>query len=901
MPDWRAEIRERLAPLRLLAHREQEIADELAQHLEDRYADLRARGSSDADAARTVREELAREPLIPSLAGVEHPMDDRDHQPLRATSAASVASSFWRDLRYGARALRKAPGFTAVATLTLALGIGATTAMFSVLNAVLLRPLPFPQPEQLVRLYGTYEKSSGGITSFSAADFLAMHADGRVLSSVAMYTVPSEGFSFVSGERAERVFGTVVSADFFKTLGVRPMLGRAFQPGDDADGAQPIVVLGYGFWQRRLGGDAGVIGKQLNIQGRPATVIGVMPASVWFPSGRLEFWMNDNFATPKRRGPFGWAAIGRLNPAVSDAERRTVFDQVAAGIRTQFPGGPQHWTFVTHPLSQQFSGDLGPVLVMLMGAVVVVLLIACVNVTNLMLARATSRAQEIAVRTALGASRMTLVRQLLTESALLAALGGAVGVVLAIWGMSALLARSPNATMLHDLGVGLDGRVLAIAAVAAMGSVLLFGLAPALLGAPAIASGSMRESARGGTDARSRRRLRSGLVAAEFALSLVLLIGAGLLIRSMSKLRQVDTGVRTDGVVTASISLPNFRYVKPEQIIAFHDRLLGELRAVPGVGHASAAIGLPPDVFGSSSDFFVTSHPVAEGEFSPIAATLVVDGDYFAALDIPLRAGRVFDSRDNSSPNSPATVIVSSALAKKYFPTGDAVGQRLNIGGIGDANAYTIVGIVGDVRYEGVSSSSTIAMYQPFAQFPMGLSRSFSVVVQTPMAAIEVASSLRAAVRAIDPELAIAKVRTVHDLVNMSVADDEFRTALLALFALLALVLAGIGIYGVMAYAVGRRAREIGIRLALGARSRQVYALILREGLTVAVTGITTGIVLSFVATRVVSKLLFGVSATDSLTFATAPLVLLAIATVACIVPARRAARVDPAVTMRGD
>ncbi|MDQ6886040.1 MAG: ABC transporter permease [Gemmatimonadota bacterium] len=901
MPDWRNEIRERLASLRLSAPREHDITEELSQHLEDRYADLCARGHGDAEAQRMAREELAREPLLHALAETEHPVNQRAHVPAGAPSAGSFVAGLWRDVRYGARTLRRAPGFTAVATLTLALGIGTTTAMFSVLDAVILRPLPFPEAEQLVRLYGTYGKVASGTMSFSAADFLAFRADGRALSSIATYQTPGDGFSFVSGDRAERVFGTVVSADFFKTLIVRPMIGRTFQAGDDADGAPPTVVLSHGFWQRRLGGDPSIVGKQLNIQGRPVTVIGVMPPSVWFPRGdRAEFWINDSFATPTRRGPFGWAAIGRVRPGASATQRQAVFDQIAAGIRSRFPGGAAQWTFVDKPLAEQYAGGLRPALLVLMGAVVLVLLIACLNLTNLLLARATTREQEIAVRTALGASRMTLLRQLLTESALLAVFGGAVGVLLAMWGVRVLIARAPDSLpMLRDLGVGVDARVLSLAAAAAMGSVLLFGLAPALLAAPASGGGSMRESARGATDARSRRRLRSTLVASEFALSLMLLVGAGLLIRSLSKLRAVNTGVRADGVVTASIALPKFRYDKPEQILSFHDRLLGELRALPGMEHPSASTGLPPDVFGSSSDFFVTSRPVPEGEFSPVAAVLSVDGEYFAAFGIPLRAGRVFDARDN--PNGPPTVMISHALARRYFPNDDPVGQRLNIGGPGDANVYTIVGVVGDVRYAGVADSATIAMYQPFAQFSEGLTRSFSIVVRTPLAAGEVASLLRTTVRSIDPELAVARVRTVRDLVETSVGGDRFRTTLLGLFAMLALVLAAIGIYGVMAYAVGRRAREIGIRLALGARTRQVYALVLGEGLAVAGAGVAVGIVLALGATRVMSKLLFEVSRTDALTFLIVTLLLLAIAAIACIIPAGRAARVDPAITMRGE
>ncbi|HMI59145.1 MAG TPA: ABC transporter permease, partial [Gemmatimonadaceae bacterium] len=679
------------------------------------------------------------------------------------------------------------------------------------------------------------------------------------------------------------------------------MLGRTFQRGDDADGAPPTVVLSNGFWRQRLSSDPAIIGKSLNIQGRPTTVIGVMDPSVWYPRGdRAEMWLNDNFPTPKRRGPFGMAVFAREKPDVSAPQRATALAQIAAGVRTQYPGGPDNWTFVEQSMSQRFSGPLRPILLVLMGAVVVVLLIACVNVTNLMLARATSREQEISVRTALGASRAALVRQLLIEGALLALLGGAIGVLVAMWGVRVLTSIAPDSLfVLRDFKTGVDARVLGLAALATMGSVLLFALAPAILGASSRAIGAVRDAVRGGTDAPSRRRIRSGLVVAEFALSLVLLVGAGLLIRSLSKLRSVDTGVHGDGVVTASIALPRIRYPKQGEVNAFHDRLLADLRSRPAMQKVSTGVGLPPDVFGSSSDFFVTSHPVAEGEFSPLADVLAVDGEYFSALGIPLLSGRIFDARDH--PDAPSTIVVSEALARKYFPTGNAIGERLNVGGTGDDNAYVIVGIVGNVRYDGLSQDPSDAIYFPFIQGTAGNSPSFSVVVRTRVSADEVGRLVRDAVHQIDPELAVANVRTLRELVEENVAGDKFRTTLLSVFAGLALVLAAVGIYGVMAYAVGRRAREIGIRLALGARAAEIYRLVLREGLGVAGLGIGIGVLASVALTRVVSKLLFQVSATDAATFIAVPVLLLAIAAIACLVPARRAARVDPSVTMRVD
>ena len=901
MPDWSAEILAQLAPLGLSAEREFEIAEELAQHLEQRFAELRAHGASDADASRQVLDELRHGALPDALARTQHRAPRDAGEPPGARSTGSHVSSLWRDVRYGARSLRKAPGFTTIATITLALGIGATTAMFSVLDAVLLRPLPFAQPEQLVRVFATYGSTPGNLQSLSVADLLALRADGRAFSSLASFRVPNDGFSYVAVDQPERVYGTVVSAGFFSTLGVQPKLGRTFRPGDDAPGAPPLAVLSDAFWRRRLGSDPAVIGKSLDLQGRPTTVIGVMPPSVWYPRGdRAELWVNDTFPQPGRRGPFGLAVVAREKPGVAAAQRDAVLAQVAAEVRARFPGGPDRWTFSEQSLAQRFSGPLRPALLMLMGAVVVVLLIACVNVTNLMLARATSREGEIAVRTALGASRAALVRQLLVEGTLLAILGGSLGVLVAIWGVRVLTSVAPDSLfVLRDASTGVDARVLALAALATIGSVLLFALAPAILGASARAIGAVREAVRGGTDAPSRRRLRSALVVAEFALSLVLLVGAGLLVRSLAKLRSVDTGVHGEGVVTASIALPSTRYAGLPQIVIFHDRLLAALRSLPGVESVSASVGLPPDVFGSSSDFFVSSRPPADGEFSPLADVLAVDGDYFSALGIPLLSGRVFDERDDG--NAPNRAIVSRALAQKYFPGTNPVGERINVGGPGDANAYTIVGVVGDVRYDGVAQAPSEAIYFPFVQGGMGVTPSFSVVARTRAGTDDVARLVREAVHQIDPQLAIANVRTVHELVEENVAGDKFRTTLLAVFAALALVLAAVGIYGVMTYAVGRRSREIGIRLALGARAGEIYRLVLGEGLVVAGVGIAIGLLASAMLTRTVSKLLFEVSATDVATFVAVPVLLLAIAALACFLPARRAARVDPSVTMRTD
>jgi putative ABC transport system permease protein len=460
-----------------------------------------------------------------------------------------------------------------------------------------------------------------------------------------------------------------------------------------------------------------------------------------------------------------------------------------------------------------------------------------------------------------------------------------------------LIASAPdNLPMLRDLTVRVDGPVLAVAAAATMGSVLLFGLAPSLIGGPARTTASIREAGRAGTDGRARRFARSALVGAEFAFSVVLLVSAGLLLRSLTKLQGVDTGIRAEGVITASIALPKAAYATSVEVLSFHDRLLAEVRAAPGIERASISVGLPPDVFGNQSDFFVVGHPVPAGGFAPIGDYLSVDGDYFATMGIPLRSGRVFDARDNGQ--GPQTVMISAELARQFFAGTDPIDQRLSIGGTGPANEYRVVGVVADVPYDGLARGPSTTMYFPFDQFSQGPSRSFSVAIRSSQPEGEISGLLRTTLRRLDPELAAAKVRTARDLVDASVAAERFRTRLLSLFAIVALVLAAVGIYGVMAFSVGRRSREIGVRIALGAGRRQLYSQIVREGLNVAVVGVVVGLAAAAAVTRVVSKLLFAVSATDALTFSVVPLLLLGVAALASYLPARRAARVDPAITM---
>ena len=899
-PLWSDEIRRRLAGLRLPPEREAEIVEEMSQHLDDRYAECRARGASEEEAVRAALTEVSEDAgaLAREMRGVER----EAARPLTAGArpTGSVLRDLWHDLRYGARMMRKAPGFTAVAVLTLALGIGANTAIFSVVDAVLLRPLPFTHPERLVRLFRTHPNMPGGRQTLSRADFLALRERSRAFAAVAVYQATDDGFTYTGGDHPEQVFGAFVSADFFTVLGARPLLGRAFAPGDDAPGAPLSVVLGYDFWRQRLSGDQSVIGRTIRLDGLPMLVRGVMPPGFWFPRGdRAELWVNMIIDPPTRLGPFGLAAIARLRPGVTPAMMQADLDAVAAGVRERFPGGPIDWTLVSRPLKDHLVAPVRPALVLLLGAVTLVLVIACVNVANLMLARASGRAPEIAVRTALGASRGRLVRQLLTESALLAALGGGVGLAFAYWGVRALLAIGPgDLPLLRDVPIGVDARVLAVTAIATLGSSLLFGLAPALMGARGDGEALVKEGGRGAPEGRGGQRLRRMLVVLEFALSLVLLAGAGLLLRSFAKLEAVDPGVRTSNVLTASIALPTTRYGEPAAIIGFHERLLAAVRTLPGV--RSAAIltgGMPPNQQWNANNFVAEGQPWTAGQQDPIAGDLWVGGDYFETLGIPLLRGRTFN--DHDTPDSPPVVIVNEALARRFLPGQDAVGKRLRLGDTSPTGAWvTIVGVAANAKYTGLDSGDELTIYSPFRQ---SWSRSMSLIVHTTDDPRSLVAALRRQLAGVDSELVLSRVATMTELMRDSLARARFRTTLLTLFAAAAALLAAVGIYGVMAYAVSRRTREIGIRMALGARHSDVLAGVFREGLTLALGGVGVGLVGALAVTRITRSLLFGVSATDPLTFAAVAMALAGVAALACYVPARRATRVDPMAALRGE
>ena len=613
-----------------------------------------------------------------------------------------------QDLRYGARMLLKRPGVTLIAVITLALGVGANTAIFSVVNAVLLRPLPYPEPERLVMSFLTAQGQSQ--TSLGMADFLAVRERNQSFENVTAFS--SGGFTFTGGERPEQVSGAWVSADFFATLRVTPVRGRTYQAEDERPESARVVVISHGFWQQRLAAEPQVIGKTINLNSTPYTIIGVMPESFHFAlTPEAELWPVRVIRPPTRRGPFFSRCIGRLKPGVTEQQAQADLSAIAAQVKQQFPN-PPFSAMTTRPLTTSVVGEVRRGLLVILGAVAFVLLIAAANVANLQLARAASREREMAVRRALGAHRWRIVRQLLTESLMLAAIGGVVGLLLALWGINLFRTFGPaNLPRLQE--VNLDGWVLGFTMLAAALSGLIFGLAPALQASRPDLNESLKEGGRAGTESHGRKRLRGLLVVAEVALTLVLLVGAGLLLKSFLRLQEVKPGFQPDHLLTAQISLPSARYAEDQKIIAFYQELINRLKSLPGVQAVGISMSLPPNQLQISNDFGIEGRPLPPGQRRPVAEELTISPDYFTALGVPLLRGRFFTDADKAG--APPVLIINEAMARRFFPNEDPVGKRLQTGDPSpNAPWQTIVGVVGNVKYTGLKAEETITMYVPY-------------------------------------------------------------------------------------------------------------------------------------------------------------------------------------------
>jgi putative ABC transport system permease protein len=819
--------------------------------------------------------------------------------PRACSSSFCIRGPVLQDIRYAARKLARTPAFTLIAAFTLALAIGATTAIFSVIDGVLLKPLPFRDPESVVRVTNI---RGGNRMPSSAPDFLDFRKDARAFS--ALSAVDNQAMNLTGGSEPERVQAARVSATFWSLLGVQPAIGRGFAPNEDAQSAGRVVVLSDGLWKRRFGADRRIVGKTIALDGNTYTVIGVAASRFSFPD-RPDVWVPLVFSSdelnPDNRGGHWMGIIGRLAPAVTVAQANAEMVALTRRLEQQYPESNTGLSGAVIPMQEYLVGDVKPALYTMLGAVAFVLLIACANVANLLLVRAASREAEMAVRTALGAGSWRIVRQLVTESVLLAVVGGVAGTLLALWGVDLLLAMAPTGLPRID-EVSVNGTVLLFTAGVTALTGVLFGVFPAVQAARANVSGMLKEGMRGSSGGVASRRARNSLVMAEMALAVVLLVGAGLLIRSFSKLLAVDPGFRAERVVTFAIAAPDTKYGAYAQRRTMVSDLLERMKRLPGAEGAAVVTGLPLSNMMIRTSAHIVGTPQEKPAERKITDVAFVTPGYFATMGIPMVSGRDFSERDGSG--APIVAIVNQEFVKRYFPNENPLGKRLAIGWEQDTAATggnvalggEIVGVVGNVKRRGLADEVVPEMYASYMQPTFG---NFSVVVRSTAAPTTVMAGIRAQMRELDRDLPVSELRQLSEMVSASVSRPRFYTMLLGVFASIALVLAAVGIYGVISYAVSLRTRELGIRIALGATGRQVSRLVLRQGVALALGGVILGGAGAYWLTRLLGKLLFGVTATDPLTFFGVAGLLTVIAALACYVPARRAARVDPLLAMR--
>ena len=864
--------------LRRRSEFESEMDDEFAFHREERAKELMRRGVPRREAVRRARLEFGSEAHFKEEA--------------RAARGLRWFDELRGDLRYARRLLTRDPAFAAVAIVSLGLGVGASTAMYSVLDAVLLRPLPYPSPERLVRV-GWLPSGSDDLDVLTVADAEAL-AGAPPFDAFGVYTPARGGVTWTHGGEGERLEGSFVTPGFMAALAIAPALGTGPYPGSDRLGEPRAVLLSHAFWSERLGADSTAVGRVLELDGEPHTVSGVMPKGFHIPGRpRDEVWPILQTAPPEYRAPFWLLGVARLSPGVDPELAADRLRAVETVVKERYPDSPQQWSYATVPLHTVLVADTRSTVLLLFGGVVLLLLIATANVTNLLLARATARSPEFAVRTALGAGRARLGRQLLTESLVLALAGATLGIAIAWAGVKALPALAPPELVGLE-GVRIDLGVLAFTLGVSVLVGAMIGLLPALRLPHGAVGTLVREGGRGGGGARVGD-LRALLVGAEFALATMVLVGAGLIGTSLLRLHRVDTGAEADGVGVVRFSMAESRYRTAEQVTALADRLVEEARSAPGVEAAALGMAVPPSRLVMRQPYTPEGLVYAEGQTAPVAAQLLVTPGYFETLGVRLLAGRDFTAFDRDS--TPPVAIVDAFFASRHFPGGDAVGRWIQFGDP-DPNAQRIeiVGVVEDVKYAGLETDREPTMYVPYAQHTWWRSMYLVVRGAAPVPALRAA---QAAVASLDPLIPVQQAWTMEDLESEAVATPRFRTVLLGSFALIALVLAAVGIHGVVAYTVTQRRREVGIRMALGAAPTTIRGMILRQGLALAVIGTVVGLVASLFASRFIAGLLFGVPSIDPLTYSVMALILLAVAAVAILGPALRASSTDPLNTIR--
>ena len=808
------------------------------------------------------------------------------------------------DLKYALRMLIKSPAFTIISIITLALGIGANSAIFSVIDAVLLRPLAFPHPEQLAAVWASAPQRPGNEHEVhSYPDYVDLRDQNHTFASMTAYT--GAGMIFGEGDDAADVAGVAATADIFDVLKTQPMLGRGFNREEDKPGSARVIVLGYQLWQNRFAGDPKVIGREINLGGRVHTVLGVMPRGWKFPVQRESV----DYITPlvpvmatsmptmfTRRGAHFLTVVGRLKPGVDFRQASADLKTIAAQLAQQYPDSDAGRSEFVTPLHTDVVGDVRPALFVLLTAVALVLLIACANVANLLLARAATREREVAIRTALGAGRGQIVRQFLAETLLLALVGGAAGLLLAWWSIDALIAFGPR-DLPRANEITINAGVIAFTFGISILTSIAFGLVPALHASRASVGGSLKDAARGSTGGIHGNRLRSIFVVSQFALSLILLVGAGLLIRSFAELRAVEPGFNPDRALTFWQSLAKKRYPQPEQQLQFFDRLLPKLSALPGIEAVGAVTPLPFSGDSRGITFTIVGQPMPQAGLEPSASHLVIDRGYFRAMQIPLKNGRAFDAHDQA--NSKPVVMVNEAFIKKFFPNQNPLGQNLIVGASPSdpKPAREIVGVVGTSRHDTLAEAGEPELYVPYPQEPPA---EMDIVLRTSLTNdTNLEQMVRRAVHEVDAQNFVPKPRLLRDLLSQTLAQPRFNMALLGVFAGVAVILAAVGIYGVIAYSVSQRTKEIGIRMALGAQRTDMLQMILRQSLWMVAIGIVVGLAGALAATRLMAALLFGIGANDVFTYTSVIVLLGGAALLASFIPARRAMKVDPMVALR--
>ncbi len=913
MPEWKREIRKKLTPLNLAPAREAEIAEELSQHLEDRYAESLIRGATPEEAYRVALAELSESDLLTRELRLSERPAPCESVLLGSNRRNRMLGDIWLDLRYAVRTLGKNPGFAAIAVLTLGLGIGANTAIFSLVNTALLRPLPVERPDQLVTLNDGGERRM--FPAFSYPNYKDFRDRNDVFSGLIGYRFAQLSLSHDGVN--ERLWGFLVTGNYFETLGVKSALGRVISADDDrSPGAHPVAVVSYKCWRQRFGGDPGVIGKNVIVNGRGYTIVGVAQSGfsgtevivspeMWFPmamQAQIEVGWFPRMAQAETESNSQWlddrerktvSVMGRLKPGVGVRQAQTALNSIASQLEGEYPNvneGMRVTLFSPGLVGSAMRGAIVGFAGLLMVVVGMALLLACVNLANLLLARATERRREIAVRLALGANRFRVIRQLLTESLLLAAAGGVLGFLLAVWLAKLTVAIKlpidvPLATELH-----VDIRVFIFACLVSLGAGLLFGLLPAWQATKADLGQALKNDASFGSPHRSR--LKSGLIVLQVALSLALLVGGGLMLRALRQAQTIDLGYDPRRAIEMSfdLRLQGYGSAKGRE---FQKSLLERVRALPGVESAGAANIIPVDLHISSEPIFIEGQEPSRLAEAPRALTSNITPGYFRAMNTRLLRGRDFAEHDDDK--AARVAIINETLARRFWPGADPIGKRFSLGGP-ESPKMQVVGVAQDGKYTGLNENRWSFVYRPQWQYRVGPT---TVVVRADSDSQKMIALVRSELQRLDPNLPIASARTLVERLSLPLLPARIVASALGGFGLLALLLAAIGIYGVMSYAVSRRTREIGVRMALGAQRGHVLRLVMGQGTALTLTGVAVGLLAAFGLTRLMKSVLFGVSATDPLTYAGVAALLTFVALLACYIPARRATKVDPMIALR--